>query len=85
MKMKENSKIAISEVSALSREAYEANLRLLEIELVKLQKHFISCGDRILVIVAGNREAVPCACNFHQESQSAGIRERVGYGGPRAP
>ncbi len=30
---------------------YEAQLRLLQIELVKLQRHFISGGERILVII----------------------------------
>jgi polyphosphate kinase 2 len=35
------------------REDYEAQLRLLQIELVKLQRHFIRCGQQILVIVEG--------------------------------
>lgn len=53
MKMKTSKKDAPSEVSAISHEAYEENLHLLQIELVKLQKHFISCSDRILVILEG--------------------------------
>lgn len=53
MKMKANRKGAPSEVSAVSHETYEENLHLLQIELVKLQKHFISCSDRILVIFEG--------------------------------
>ena len=32
----------------LTHEAYKAELRLLQIELVKLQRHFIGCGDKIL-------------------------------------
>lgn len=51
MKMKASSKSATTEISAISHEAYEENLHLLQIELVKLQKHFISCSDRILVIL----------------------------------
>ncbi|KWR90872.1 polyphosphate kinase 2 [Cupriavidus sp. IDO] len=53
MKMKASSKGAPSEVSAISHETYEENLHQLQIELVKLQKHFISCSDRILVIFEG--------------------------------
>ncbi|BDB29318.1 polyphosphate kinase [Cupriavidus sp. TA19] len=57
MKLKASSKRDTSEVSAISREDYEADLHLLQIELVKLQKHFISCGDRILVIFEGRDAA----------------------------
>jgi polyphosphate kinase 2 (PPK2 family) len=32
---------------------YTASLRNLQIELVKLQRHFIGCGNCILVIVEG--------------------------------
>ena len=32
---------------------YKSALRDLQIELVKLQRHFIGCGDRILVILEG--------------------------------
>ena len=41
----------------ISQEDYEAQLHLLQIELVKLQRHFIACGDRILVIVEGRDAA----------------------------
>ncbi|WP_454726980.1 MULTISPECIES: polyphosphate kinase 2 [Cupriavidus] len=51
--MKANHKNPIAEVSAISRDDYEHDLRLLQIELVKLQKHFIGCNDRILVIFEG--------------------------------
>jgi len=53
MKTKEASKSETAEVSAMSREDYEGSLHLLQIELVKLQKHFIGCNDRILVIFEG--------------------------------
>ncbi|WP_454765494.1 polyphosphate kinase 2 [Cupriavidus campinensis] len=51
--MKASSKDAPSESSAISHDDYEENLHLLQIELVKLQKHFICCSDRILVIFEG--------------------------------
>lgn len=57
MKKKASSKSATSEVSAISHEEYEENLHLLQIELVKLQKHFICCNDRILVIFEGRDAA----------------------------
>ena len=37
--------------------SYKEQLRLLQIELVKLQKHFIGCNDRILVIIEGRDAA----------------------------
>ncbi|QYY33924.1 MULTISPECIES: polyphosphate kinase 2 [Cupriavidus] len=51
--MTASSKETLSEKSALSHEEYEASLHLLQIELVKLQKHFICCNDRILVLFEG--------------------------------
>jgi polyphosphate kinase 2 len=38
---------------SLSRKAYESELRALQVELVKLQRHFIRCEDKILVILEG--------------------------------
>ena len=38
---------------SLSREEYEAQLHVLQVELVKLQRHFIRCQDRILVVLEG--------------------------------
>lgn len=46
-----------SEVKSLGREDYEAQLLLLQIELVKLQRHFIKCGDRILILLEGRDAA----------------------------
>jgi len=37
----------------ITREDYAAQLHLLQVELVKLQRHFIGCGDRILVLLEG--------------------------------
>jgi polyphosphate kinase 2 (PPK2 family) len=42
---------------SLSREEYEAQLHLLQVELVKLQRHFIRCQDRILVVLEGRDAA----------------------------
>ena len=41
----------------ISREDYEAQLHVLQVELVKLQRHFIGCGDRILVLLEGRDAA----------------------------
>ena len=41
----------------ISREAYEDTLYHLQIELVKLQRHFIQSGDKILVIFEGRDAA----------------------------
>ena len=38
---------------ASSKESYKSSLRKLQIELVKLQRHFISCNDKILIILEG--------------------------------
>lgn len=43
--------------TAITREDYEAQLHMLQVELVKLQRHFIGCGDRILVILEGRDAA----------------------------
>ena len=42
---------------SLSREEYEAQLHVLQVELVKLQRHFIRCQDRILVVLEGRDAA----------------------------
>ena len=41
----------------LTHEAYKAELRLLQIELVKLQRHFIGYGDKILIVLEGRDAA----------------------------
>jgi polyphosphate kinase 2 len=42
---------------SISREDYEAQLHVLQVELVKLQRHFIGRGDRILVLLEGRDAA----------------------------
>ena len=41
----------------ISHEDYKAQLRALRVELVKLQRHFIRCGDSILVLLEGRDAA----------------------------
>ena len=41
----------------LTQDAYEHQLRDLQIELVKLQRHFIACKDKILVLLEGRDAA----------------------------
>ncbi|MBP0624972.1 polyphosphate kinase 2 [Cupriavidus consociatus] len=54
MKTKARSHRDEVEVSSVTVEEYERELRLLQIELVKLQRHFLCCcSDRILVIFEG--------------------------------
>ncbi len=48
---------AVAENAPISRKQYHAQLNLLQIELVKLQRHFIGCGDRIVVLVEGRDAA----------------------------
>ena len=43
--------------ASISREDYDAQLPILQVELVKLQRHFIGCGDRILVLLEGRDSA----------------------------
>jgi polyphosphate kinase 2 len=38
---------------AISKKAYKNSLRHLQVELVKLQRHFIKCNDKILIIFEG--------------------------------
>ena len=59
--------------ASISREDYEAQLHLLQVELVKLQRHFIGCGDKILVIVEGRDAA----------GKDGGIKRVVEYLSPR--
>lgn len=42
---------------SMPRDDYEAQLHLLQVELVKLQRHFIGCGDKILVLLEGRDAA----------------------------
>ena len=44
-------------LSSISKKAYKKSLRKLQIELVKLQRHFIECDDKILIILEGRDAA----------------------------
>src|ERR1700756_3589542 len=37
----------------MAKDGYASSLEQLQIELVKLQRHFISCDDKILIVVEG--------------------------------
>ena len=55
---KKNQKNADREQPAgLSNQVYRKDLHVLQIELVKLQKHFIRCDDKILVLLEGRDTA----------------------------
>ena len=43
--------------ASISLDDYDAQLHILQIELVKLQRHFIGCGDKILVLLEGRDAA----------------------------
>ncbi|MEO8165703.1 MAG: polyphosphate kinase 2, partial [Betaproteobacteria bacterium] len=43
--------------SDITKKTYEDTLYKLQIELVKLQRHFINCDDKILVIFEGRDAA----------------------------
>ena len=43
--------------SSISKKTYKDSLRQLQIELVKLQRHFIECDDKILIILEGRDAA----------------------------
>lgn len=45
------------EFAGMSKQDYRKKLRILQIELVKLQKHFIRCDDKILVLIEGRDAA----------------------------
>ena len=46
-----------SDGSGISKKAYKKSLHKLQIELVKLQRHFIRCDDKILIIFEGRDAA----------------------------
>ena len=48
---------AADETTTISAKDYHTKLHLLQVELVKLQRHFIGCGDKILVLVEGRDAA----------------------------
>ena len=44
-------------VPSISKENYKDTLRQLQVELVKLQRHFIKCNEKILIILEGRDAA----------------------------
>ncbi len=44
-------------VPSISKENYKDSLRQLQVELVKLQRHFIKCNEKILIILEGRDAA----------------------------
>ena len=42
-----------AEAPPISKKTYKDTLRNLQVELVKLQRHFIKCDDKILIILEG--------------------------------
>lgn len=57
----------------IPHEDYKTELRELQVELVKLQRHFIGCGDKILVLLEGRDAA----------GKDGGIKRIVKYLSPR--
>ena len=57
MRAKERSTGNGADTSELTHDQYERELHVLQIELVKLQKHFLCCNDKILVIFEGRDAA----------------------------
>jgi polyphosphate kinase 2 len=56
-KTKKNGMGIETEMPKISKKEYEETLYRLQIELVKLQRHFIQCNDKILVIFEGRDAA----------------------------
>ena len=57
MSKKNNGKNEDEPLPDISKKNYEDTLYKLQVELVKLQRHFIECGDKILIIFEGRDAA----------------------------
>lgn len=57
MRKKTDEKESNEHPPSIPKMGYKDNLRKLQIELVKLQRHFIKCDDRILIIFEGRDAA----------------------------
>ena len=55
--MRKNEKESSGTAPEMPKQAYKHNLHKLQIELVKLQRHFIQCDDKILIIFEGRDAA----------------------------
>lgn len=53
MSKKVNQSESSGHAPSISKKAYKDSLRKLQVELVKLQRHFIECNDKILIILEG--------------------------------
>jgi polyphosphate kinase len=53
MKNKRKVRVAGGHPPSISKESYKDALHEIQIELVKLQRHFIKCDDKILIILEG--------------------------------
>ena len=57
MSKKPHERESSEQVSLISKKDYKFDLRKLQVELVKLQRHFIKCNDKILIILEGRDAA----------------------------
>ncbi|BBP03031.1 polyphosphate kinase [Sulfuriferula plumbiphila] len=57
MNKKANEKESSGPAPSISKKSYKDSLHKLQIELVKLQRHFIQCDDKILIIFEGRDAA----------------------------
>lgn len=57
MSKKDHEKESSGPTPEISKKAYKNSLHKLQIELVKLQRHFIRCDDKILIIFEGRDAA----------------------------
>lgn len=57
MGKKSSGKEANTHTPEMSKQVYKENLHKLQIELVKLQRHFIQCNEKILIIFEGRDAA----------------------------
>ena len=57
MSKKTNESESGEHAPSISKKVYKDNLRKLQVELVKLQRHFIKCNDKILIILEGRDAA----------------------------
>ena len=55
--MKKSAAREEANASSISKKRYKQTLRELQVELVKLQRHFIKCDDKVLVILEGRDAA----------------------------
>ena len=54
---KDKEQASSGHTASISKSTYKDTLRKLQVELVKLQRHFIECDDKILIILEGRDAA----------------------------